>query len=254
METDAQPTQPNPKRRWFYPTPGRLLVVLLALEGILLLSERFQWIPTGWSVLIASASVGITIVLMLLWFIFALIFHWRFQFSIRSLLLLTVIVAILCSWITMELKWAREQKELVQTLKKRYVFVEYNYEMNSNGIRIQGTIPPVPTWLQKVFGDDFFGTVANVNFTSKETIFDTALNRNLTYFSNVHVTDYDLKPLEGLKELKYLHLEKTKVTDDDLVHLEGLNQLKLLVLTDTKVTGEGVRKLKKALPNCKIEH
>jgi ABC-type multidrug transport system fused ATPase/permease subunit len=208
METDAQPTQPNPKRRWFYPTPGRLLVVLLALEGILLLSERFQWIPTGWSVLIASASVGITIVLMLLWFIFALIFHWRFQFSIRSLLLLTVIVAILCSWITM----------------------------------------------QKVFGDDFFGTVANVNFTSKETIFDTALNRNLTYFSNVHVTDYDLKPLEGLKELKYLHLEKTKVTDDDLVHLEGLNQLKLLVLTDTKVTGEGVRKLKKALPNCKIEH
>lgn len=44
----------TPKIRWFYPTPGRLLVVLLALEDILLLSERFKLFgfsdKKGWTV------------------------------------------------------------------------------------------------------------------------------------------------------------------------------------------------------------
>jgi hypothetical protein len=30
------------RRRWFHVTPGRLLVVLLTVEGLLWLSERFQ--------------------------------------------------------------------------------------------------------------------------------------------------------------------------------------------------------------------
>ena len=46
-------TSPDPKRRWFIPTPGKLLLVLLAVEAILSFSER--WIPKGWSVLIAVA-------------------------------------------------------------------------------------------------------------------------------------------------------------------------------------------------------
>jgi hypothetical protein len=98
METpNDQPAMPKPKLRWFYPTPGRLLVVLLAVEGILLLSER--WFPKGCAVLIAIAAIGVFLVLMLLWFVVSLIFYWRFQFSIRSLLLLTVAVAIPCSWL-----------------------------------------------------------------------------------------------------------------------------------------------------------
>ena len=90
---------------------------LLAVEGLLWLSERFQWFAfnshKGWTVLIAAAVAGVTPLLALLWFIAALLFRWRFQFSIRSLLVLTVAVAIPCSWMAMEMKKAREQKAAV---------------------------------------------------------------------------------------------------------------------------------------------
>ena len=85
-------TAPEPKCRWFVPTPGKLLAILLAVEGVLLLSER--WFPKGWAVLTAFAAVGVFLILMLIWFGVALVFRWRFQFSLRSLLLLTVAVAI----------------------------------------------------------------------------------------------------------------------------------------------------------------
>ena len=95
-----------PKPRLFHPTPSWLIIGLLAVEGLLWLSERFQW-PTwhkGYAVLIAVAAVGVLFLLMLLWFIVALLFRLRFQFSIWSLLVLTVAVALPCSWLGVEMK------------------------------------------------------------------------------------------------------------------------------------------------------
>ena len=65
------------KPRWFSPTPGRLLAVLLAIEGFLWLCGWFQWIAKGWPVLIAVAAVGAFLLVMLGWFVLALLFHWR---------------------------------------------------------------------------------------------------------------------------------------------------------------------------------
>ena len=52
-----------PKPRWYRLTPDRLVLLLLAVEGLLWLSERFCWFPfnqhKGWTVLIAVASVGV---------------------------------------------------------------------------------------------------------------------------------------------------------------------------------------------------
>jgi WD40 repeat protein len=109
METNSTPTAEEQlsKLPWYRPTPGRLLIVLLAVEGVLLLSER--WLPKHCAVLLAIASVGVTMVLMLLWFVLALCFRWRFQFSIRSLSVATVAVAIPFSWLAVEVKNMRER-------------------------------------------------------------------------------------------------------------------------------------------------
>ena len=84
------------KRRWFCPTPGSLVILSLAVTGILFFSQRFQWFGfnhnKGWTVLIVVASVGVVLVLVLLWWILALVFRLRFQFSIRSLLVLVIAV------------------------------------------------------------------------------------------------------------------------------------------------------------------
>ena len=60
----------TPKLCWLLLTPGRLFVVLLAVEGALLLSE--QWFPKGWAVLVSIAAVGLFLLLMLFWFAIAL--------------------------------------------------------------------------------------------------------------------------------------------------------------------------------------
>jgi hypothetical protein len=70
-----------------------------------------------------------------------------------------------------------------------------------------------------------------------------------------HVTDEGLKHLEGLTNLEeWLGLVGTDVTDAGLKHLEGLAKLRSLNLRQTKVTAEGVRELKRALPNTDISY
>jgi hypothetical protein len=94
-------TNPAPKPRWYRLTPDRLILALLAVQGPLWLSDRLGW-PAwhkGYAVLTAVASVGAAFLAMLLWLAASLIFRWRFQFSIRSLLVLVVVVAIPCSWL-----------------------------------------------------------------------------------------------------------------------------------------------------------
>jgi uncharacterized membrane protein len=94
-------------RPWLQLTPDRLLIALLAMEGFLLLSERFRWFAfnehKGWTVLICLTTVGAGFVLMLLWFLVSLVLRLRFQYSVRSLLFLVVVVAIPCNWLAVEL-------------------------------------------------------------------------------------------------------------------------------------------------------
>ena len=55
---------------------------------------------------------------MFLWFLAALVFRWRFQFSILSLLFLVVVVAVPCSWLSAEKKRAKKQREAVEEIPK----------------------------------------------------------------------------------------------------------------------------------------
>jgi hypothetical protein len=50
-----------------------------------------------------------------------------------------------------------------------------------------------------------------------------------------------------------LWLNDTQVTDAGLECLKGLTELEWLNLKNTQVTNDGVNKLQRALPHCKIE-
>jgi hypothetical protein len=215
-----QPAVPKPKLRWCHPTPGRLLVALLAVEGALLLSER--WFPKGWAVLIAIAAVAVTMVLMLLWFGVALLFHRRFQFSIRSLLVLTVAVAVPCSWLAVEMKCARRQRETLKHLVTKGADVYFDYEYDVNECYIPDAQPPSPAWMRNILGCDIFIKPVSVHLEFQ------------------HITDDDLELLEGLNLSNQLALEYTPVTDAGLAHLQGLKQLEILWLGNTKVTDAGL--------------
>ena len=87
----------------------------------------------GWTVLVAVASVGTTLVSMLVWFAIALFFHLRFQFGLRLLLVLVVVVAIPCSWLAVEMQKARGQHDTVTAIRKLGGWTGYDDEVNSPG-------------------------------------------------------------------------------------------------------------------------
>ncbi len=59
---------------------------------------------------------------------------------------------------------------------------------------------------------------------------------------------------ENFQNIIEIGLVATEVSDADLAHLKGLRNLQELNLNVTQVTDAGVKKLRKALPNCTIYH
>ncbi len=108
---------PKPRTRWFHLTPDRCLLGLLTVQGALLLSEQLGWFAKGWAVLTAIAAVGVWVLFMLLWYAASLLLRWRFQFSIRSLLVLTLAVAMPFSWLAVRMKEAKRQHVAIAALE-----------------------------------------------------------------------------------------------------------------------------------------
>jgi hypothetical protein len=63
-----------------------------------------------------------------------------------------------------------------------------------------------------------------------------------------------LEHLNGLPNLHYLNLRSTPVSDASLDSLTGLSKLQTLRLDGSGVSETGIRKIQKALPNCRITH
>lgn len=67
------------------------------------------------------------------------------------------------------------------------------------------------------------------------------------------VTDVGVSLLAPLVELETLNLDRTRLTDASLVRFKEFPKLKSLNLDRTLVTYKAVTKLRKALPNCRID-
>jgi hypothetical protein len=188
-----------------------------------------------------------------------------FQFSLRSLLIFTLLCAVGSAWVAQRMERKRQEREAVDAIRGIGGTVEYDYT---------GAEPPGPAWLRRLLGDNFFSEVIGVQLPG-----DYSLRLGFDGFGPSHgATDADLKCLSKLPNLRSLGLRATNITDDGLkeliglTHLErldlqhtdtgdaGLARLKTLTelqvvdLSNTRVSDAGVKDLQQALPNCKIEH
>ncbi|MGO8691309.1 MAG: leucine-rich repeat domain-containing protein [Thermoguttaceae bacterium] len=233
---DASQEKP---RRWLRLTPERCVLLVLLLEGFLILSELFQWFAfdrlKGRTMLLGMASVGLSIILMFLWFLAAVLFRLRFQFTIRSLLLLTLVVAIPCSWLAVARQEARRQREAVAEIERA-------------GGRVYAW--PEPAWLRELLVDDLFTNVTEVDFANSE-IGDAGLEHlkglpqlQVLYLTDTKVSDAGMEHVKQLPQLQVLGLGGTRITDAGLEHLKGVAQLGWLDLRGTKVSDAGLEHLK----------
>jgi hypothetical protein len=70
--------------------------------------------------------------------------------------------------------------------------------------------------------------------------------------ARTRVTDRGLEHLTHLPRLKYLCLLDLPITDEGVSHLSRMRALEELELYDTEISDEGLRRLREALPKCRI--
>ena len=195
-----------------------------------------------------------------------------FQFSLRSLMVLMILVGIGMTWLVAIKHRAERQKAAVETIVKGGGSVDYDYQFRtlpSGVVRyIDDATPPGPTWLRSLLGDDFFTNVVSARIVNRTgldqlaqlpqiqrleldgaTITDLNLDQlkelklEALCLQDTGITDSGLDTITGLKRLKLLELRKNKITDDGLGRLAGLTQLEELDLSETNVTDAGLKRL-----------
>jgi hypothetical protein len=246
---------PEPKSRWYHPTPVHLLVVLLAVEGTLLLSNWFHWIPREWSLLIGMASIGVAILILFVWFILALLFHWRFQFSLRSLLISVTLVAFVCSCFGTMLQKAEQQQHSAKCITELGGYIEYDYDYNyrqehmfdDNGM-YNPPPPPGSDSLREILGDDLFNGLASFSIASVD--FQRYSTSEKGRIVRSYVTDENLSILRNLTELRSIELPFQPITDSGVARLKDLKRLEYVNLYGTKITDKSIQSLTE-LPNLK---
>jgi hypothetical protein len=266
--TDDQIAKPKRRLRWYQPSPGRLLFLLLPVEAILFFLNWLQWTPKGWAVLIAIAAVALVIIVLLLWFSAAVLFRRRFQFSVRSLVILTVAIAVPCSWLTAEMKAAKDQMEAVAAIQPPAFGVT-----PSSGIGVRYWFPqiddighegpaPEPEWLIRRLGTDFFHDVTLDVFHNKDPkkATDEQILKNINGIPRLkRITFFDdnvggdgLPSLAKFRHLKFLEFYCSNIADRDLVYLKDLQELESLTIgcervndniSPTAVSDDGPRHL-----------
>ncbi len=247
-------TNPEPKPRWFRLSPDRFVAGLFLAICLLWLSEQFQWFGfnhhKGWTVLIATAVIGLAALVMLLWWIAGLIFGWRFQFGIRSLLMLCLACSIAVGWMAAEMRRAERQAAVIEWINGSNGAIAYDWQVDPIGLPLlQRSEPPGSGWLRNVLGVDFFSRVfqvylieAKVTDAGLETLKDLGTVQDLILIGPA-ITDAELVHIKGLTTLRSLNLEETHVTDAGLENLIGMRQLWSLSLEGTKVTDAGLEQL-----------
>jgi hypothetical protein len=193
---------------------------------------------------------------------------------------------LLAVWLGSITSQARRLKNAIAAVRDARGFLYYDWQIDKaggpEGSFPPGAQPPGPDWLRDLIGDEYFVNVLRVYL--QDAPFDDDDAATLTAMPTVEwlildgtkITDDGMKHLSRLRNLTRLGLSGTNVGDQGLVHLAKLTNLEVLRLNDTKVTDAGlvrlthlnrlrrlslgpnvtrggVARLRKALPNCRIE-
>ena len=172
-----------------------------------------------------------------------------YQFSLRTLLIVTAVVAIACGWLGSKIDQKRRQRDAVATLAKLgdYAQTAYDFERND---RRKG--PRGPAWLRSLLGENFFSEVVGAQFdliqdaeradAGLACIGEFRKLETLTLFGT-RVSDSSAANLSRLTNLRDLVLGKTGLTDNGAACLRDMTKLERLELQTTNIDDAGLRNL-----------
>jgi hypothetical protein len=185
-----------------------------------------------------------------------------YQFSLRTLLIVVLIVAIPCALLGRKIERKRRERKAVDAIRKLGGGVDYD--------NLEG--PDCPDWLRPLLGENFFNEVDWVSWndaTDEEmqnlndmpqlrvlllneshitdagiAILNEKVHMQGLVLSHARISDAGLKHLNGMTKLLDLWLDHTDISDAGLENLKGLTKLESLVLSRTQVSDAGLNSLK----------
>ncbi len=175
--------------------------------------------------------------------------HW-FQFSLRTLLVVTVVLGLACGWLANNAERKRRERDAVAAIQKvgGSAFYDYQHNVEYQDVPPSAT-PPGPEWLRRLLGDNFFCKVDSA-YLVRSSVSDadienlaTLADLKVLMLEGANVGDTQLERLKGLTQLKGLNLQGTKVGDAAMKYIGGMNHLKSLDLLGTNVTDAGLAQL-----------
>jgi hypothetical protein len=143
--------------------------------------------------------------------------RWRL-YGLIALFVLVLVAGIVTRQISQKMQRAAKRAEVVEAMLKAGGVVRFDFQLDEDGKRL-----PKPT------SDGPF------------TVVEAEVR-----------TDDSLKGIENLLQLRHLTLSSRGITDAGLIHLEHLPNLQSLYLEDTQVTEQGIKRLQRALPDCRV--
>jgi hypothetical protein len=216
---------------------------------------------------VVAVVVGLTlsaVVVGLTLFGISLLLRQPFQFGIRTLLTLMVVVAVVGGWFSWKWEMAKKQMAIVEEVSQlrpktpttRYdpcgcsVFYDYQYDEKGNLAKHKSRPNPPESPCDHLFCEPMGLCAHGRGFRDVDLARLTALVRQFTSLRQLQLycpklTDAGMEHLAGLPQLRRLSLSRTQVTDAGLEHVKELTQLESLDLYGTQVTDAGLKHLKK---------
>jgi hypothetical protein len=257
---------------WYWPTIGKYLFSLLAMEITLYVSEQFEWFEfnrhKNWTVLVNAAVVAVSLLLLLVWIVVATLFRGKPQFGLSSLMGLVCVVGVACGWFGREWEYAKGQLGTIKVVASHgatslYSFDDFsnrsagnirfkNAQFDNMGLEVYwSTDDATPQLLRKWLGDDLFSTIRKAFFAPEseeegrrgfEGLKEIRDLRELR-LAGPHITDATLARLNQLPCLDNLEIYKAPISNDGLRHLSLQKNLRVIKLHDVPIDDAGLRNL-----------
>ncbi len=278
------------KHRWFYRPPLGVLVGLLAFEALLLLADRLRWFTYEDNgllrTLLACGGVAALFIRPAALLVRSSIRRclpilqrvrlavWRFfrgrrwyQFSLRSLLVFTLILGAAGGWLGKKIEQKRRERLAVEAIRKA-------------GSIASSFNPSGPRWLQSVLGENLFSEVDRVDVMAGDDtvlaqldplrdvvvlniagsrITERGLNECLDHLKDLprlrtlcvggvnnamSIGDSALRHIKDLTQLEELGFIDNNMTDNAFENIEMMTHLRKLYLEKVPITGTGLIHIK----------
>ena len=191
--------------------------------------------------------------------------HFRFQFSLRTLLLLVLLVSLGMSWLATRIGQTDQECRIADSIESHQGDLCWGIEIRND--RFYGSYRPskdVLPWnaydavrfLESPYS--IFRTIQTVSFARYTDRHPTLMTRtdfamsadvlsqigHLKHLRQLNLagtntTDEMLAGIQNMRSLEELNLQRTAITDDGLKHLRRFHRLRHLNVSETRVTGVG---------------